>query len=115
MKPNAGVRGLIATALVQFTLSDPDRARRAAALASIAKDPTAESLEPLRAAIDGETDPVLKARKLRLERLLTLRFDADPAARVAAIDSFGADLGLDLRASAVAACRHAQGCGDQPP
>jgi urea transport system permease protein len=24
LKPNAGVRGLIAAALVQFTLSDPD-------------------------------------------------------------------------------------------
>jgi len=99
LKPNAGVRGLIATALVQFTLSDPDRAKRAAALDSIAKDPKAESLEPLRAAIEGETDPALKAQKQRLERLLTLRFDPDSAARVAAIESFGADIGLDLRAA----------------
>lgn len=99
MKPNAGVRGLIASALVQFTLSDPDPARRAEALASIAQDPTPESLDPLRAAIESETDPRLKAQKQRLERLLTLRFDPDPAARVAAINSFGADLGLDLRAA----------------
>ena len=28
LKPNAGVRGLIATALVQFTLSDPDPVKR---------------------------------------------------------------------------------------
>jgi urea transport system permease protein len=97
LRPNAGVRGLIASALVAFTLSDPDRAKRVAALDSIAANPNAESLEPLRAAIEGETDPALKARKQRLERLLTLRFDADPAVRVAAIDSFGADLGLDLR------------------
>ncbi len=33
LKPNAGVRGLIETALVQFTLSDPDPTRRADALA----------------------------------------------------------------------------------
>ena len=39
----------------------------------------------------------LAAQKARLERFLTLRFDPDSAARVAAIDSFGADLGLDLR------------------
>ncbi|MFO1201473.1 MAG: urea ABC transporter permease subunit UrtB [Tabrizicola sp.] len=99
LKPNAGVRGLIATALVQFTLSDPDPAKRAAALASIAQDPTAEALEPLRAAIADEDDPALKAQKERLERLLTLRFDADSAARVAAIEGFGGDLGLDLRAA----------------
>jgi urea transport system permease protein len=97
LKPNAGVRGLIATALVQFNLSNPDAAKRKAALASIALDPTPEALEPLRAAIAGEEDPTLKAQKERLERLLTLRFDPDSAARVAAIESFGADLGLDLR------------------
>lgn len=97
LKPNAGVRGMIATAVVQFTLSDPDPAKRLAALQSIAKDPKVEALAPLRAAIDGEPDAVLKAQKQRLERLLTLRFDADPVARVAAINSFGADLGLDLR------------------
>lgn len=97
LKPNAGVRGLIATALVQFTLSDPDRAARAAALESIARDPKPDHLEPLRAAIAGEDDPVLLAQKTRLERLLTLRYDPDSAARIAAIEGFGADLGLDLR------------------
>ncbi|WP_295071488.1 urea ABC transporter permease subunit UrtB [Tabrizicola sp.] len=99
LKPNAGVRGLIATALVQFTLSDPDPVKRQEALTSIAQDPTAEALEPLRAAIASEADPAMKAQKERLERLLTLRFDPASEARVAAIDSFGADLGLDLRAA----------------
>ena len=96
-KPNAGVRGLIATALVQFILSDPDMTKRQAALDSIAKDPKAEALGPLRASIPTEPDPVLAAQKARLERLLTLRFDPDSAERVRAIESFGADLGLDLR------------------
>ena len=99
LKPNAGVRAMIATALVQFTLSDLDPAKRAAALLSIAKDPNADALAPLRAAIDGEDDPGLKSQKMRLERLLTLRFDTDSAARIAAISSFGADLGLDLRSA----------------
>jgi urea transport system permease protein len=97
LRPNSGVRGLIASALVRFQLSDPDRARRVDALTSIARDPQADHLVPLRAAIDTEPDPALKAEKARLERLLTLRFDPDSAARVAAIDGFGADLGLDLR------------------
>jgi urea transport system permease protein len=99
LKPNAGVRGLIETALVQFTLSDPDPARRAEALTSIARDPTAEALEPLRASLATETDSALKAQKERLERFLTLRFDPDPAARVAAIESLGADISLDARAA----------------
>ena len=94
LKPNAGVRGLIATALVQFTLSDPDPAVRAGALTSIARDPTADALEPLRASLATEADPALKAEKTRLERFLTLRFDPDPAARVAAIESLGADTSL---------------------
>ncbi|MGO4908487.1 urea ABC transporter permease subunit UrtB [Pseudorhodobacter sp. W20_MBD10_FR17] len=99
LKPNAGVRGLIATALVQFNLSAKDAGKRAAALDSIATDPTPDALTPLRASIEGEPDAALKAQKLRLERLLTLRFDPDSAARVAAIESFGADTQLDLRAA----------------
>jgi urea transport system permease protein len=97
LKPNAGVRGMIATALVQFTLSDPDPAKRRAALDSIGQDPKFEALAPLRASIDAEDDPGLRAQKIRLERLLTLRFDPDSMARVAAIYGFGADIGLDLR------------------
>jgi urea transport system permease protein len=99
LKPNAGVRGLISTALVQFTLSDPNRAARVAALTSIARDPAPEHLEPLRGSIEGEDDPVLRAQKQRLERLLTMRFDPDPQARVAAIEGFGNDSGLDVRAA----------------
>lgn len=97
LKPNSGVRGLIATALVQFTLSDPDRSKRAAALASIARDAAPEALTPLRASIATETDAGLKVQKLRLERLLTVQFDPDPAARIAAIEGFKGDLGLDVR------------------
>jgi urea transport system permease protein len=99
LKPNAGVRSLIATALVQFTLSDPDTAVRERALTSIARDPTAEALDPLRASLATEADPVLKTRKERLERFLTLRFDPDPTARVAAIESLGSDTSLDVRAA----------------
>ncbi len=99
LKPNAGVRGLIAAALVRFTLTDPNPARRAEALTSIARDPTAETLEPLRASIADEADPALKVQKERLERFLTLRFDPDPAARVKAIESLGADTALDTRAA----------------
>ena len=99
LKPNAGVRGLIETALVQFTLSDPDPTRRAAALTSIARDPTQEALEPLRASFETEDNPALKAQKLRLERFLTLRFDPDPAARVVAIEGLGGDISLDSRAA----------------
>jgi urea transport system permease protein len=99
LKPNAGVRGLISTALVQFTLSDPNRAARAAALTSIARDPEPEHLEPLRGSIEGEDDPALRAQKQRLERLLTMSFDPDSAARVAAIEGFGSDSGLDVRAA----------------
>ena len=99
LRPNSGVRGVIANALVQFQLSDPDPARRADALTTIARDPAPELLDPLRASIEAETDPALRAQKDRLNRLLTLRFDPDPATRIAAIESFSGDLGLDLRAA----------------
>ncbi|TKD17881.1 urea ABC transporter permease subunit UrtB [Rhodobacter capsulatus] len=99
IKPNAGVRGLIASALIQFQLSDPDPTQRLAALTALARDGAAEHLAPLAASLDAEPDPAIKAQKERLLGLLTIRFGATPAARVAAIKSFGADLGLDFRAS----------------
>jgi urea transport system permease protein len=96
IRPNSGVRGLIASALVTFQLDDPDPSQRAAALTSIARSPEASHLDALRAALD-DADPALAGQKARLERLLTLRFDPDSAARVGAIEGFGADLGIDLR------------------
>ncbi|MGA0543170.1 urea ABC transporter permease subunit UrtB [Neotabrizicola sp. VNH66] len=97
LKPNAGVRELIAAALVQFTLSDPDPARRAQALESIARNPDAAHLEPVRESIAVETDPVLKSRKERLARILALRFGETPAERIEAIESFHGDIALDTR------------------
>ena len=43
--------------------------------------------------------PELKAQKQRLERLLTIGFDEDTAARVAAIKEMSGDLGVDVRAA----------------
>jgi urea transport system permease protein len=99
LKPNSGVRGLIAGALVQFQLSDPNPARRLEALTAIARAPEDGHLPALRAAISGEGDADILFQKQRLERLLTLQYDPDPAARIAAIDGFGSDIGLDLRAA----------------
>ncbi|MFV0336265.1 MAG: urea ABC transporter permease subunit UrtB [Tropicimonas sp.] len=97
LRPNSGVRALIAGALVQFQLSDPDPARRAAALEAIARQAEPGHLDVLRNA-DAETDPALAARRDRLTRLLTIRFDPDSAARIAAIESFGTDTGADFQA-----------------
>jgi len=95
LRPNAGVRGLIASALVQFQLVDPDPAARTAARDAIARNSTPEHLPLIRAALAIAPDPGLE----RLERLLTIRFDPDPAKRVAAIESFGSTLSLDVRAA----------------
>lgn len=46
LKPNSGVRGVIATALVQFQLLDPDPARRVEALEAVQRDPEASHLAP---------------------------------------------------------------------
>ncbi len=98
LKPNSGIRGLIASALVQFQLNAPDPAERETALLAIERDADASHLNALRASIDGESDPPLKARKTRLERLLTIRFGENDAERIEAIESFSGDLGVDLRA-----------------
>jgi urea transport system permease protein len=99
IKPNSGVRAMIASTLVQFQLSDPDPERRMQALNALERSPDASHLSVLRGAIETEPDPVLKARKERLERLLTIQFGDNEAARIAAIESFSRDTGVDARAA----------------
>ncbi len=98
LKPNSGIRGMIGAALVQFQLSDPDPDNRIKALLSIERDAQESHLAALRASLDGEPDPAIKARKARLERLLTIEFGETDEERIAAIEGFGGDLGVDLRA-----------------
>ncbi|WP_237168308.1 urea ABC transporter permease subunit UrtB [Paracoccus shandongensis] len=98
LRPNSGVRGVIDSALVAGEISSPDPARRAAALASIARDGTADHLAALRAAAP-EADPALAAQRARVTSLLAIRFDPDPAARVRAIEGMAGDVGLDFRAA----------------
>jgi urea transport system permease protein len=97
LKPNSGIRAVMASALVQFQLSDPNRDQRAAALTSIQRNPEEGNLAPLRASIASETDPALRAQKEWLVRLLTARFDPDTEARVAAIEALSSSSGLDVR------------------
>jgi urea transport system permease protein len=99
LKPNSGIRGLIAAALVQFQLRDPEPRARARALSAIERDADASHLGALRAVVGDEADLALKARMARLERLLTIRFGETDEERIEAIESFKGDLGLDVRAA----------------
>ncbi|QOL79473.1 urea ABC transporter permease subunit UrtB [Pseudooceanicola spongiae] len=99
LKPNSGIRAVIAVALVKFQLTDPNPAKRAEALDAIERNGEQSHLAPLRDSIASETDPGLKARKEHLETLLTIRFDADTATRIAAIEKVAGDTGVDVRAT----------------
>jgi urea transport system permease protein len=99
IKPNAGVQSVVTGALVQFQLSDSDPVRRAAVLGELERKADAAQLAPLRVSIEGETDPGLKVRKQRLERLLTVRFATTPDERVAAIKSLEGDIAVDVRST----------------
>ena len=98
LKPNSGIQGLIGNALVQFQLMDPDPARRMDALTALSRDAEASHLAPLRASIEGESDPAIKTRKERLERLLTISYGESDEERIEAIKSVSTDLGVDVRA-----------------
>ncbi len=99
LRPNGGVRSLIGAALVQFQLSDPDPATRREALAAIARDAEESHLAALRGSLEGEEDAGILAAKQRLERILAITYEDAEALRVAAIESFAGDIGLDVRAA----------------
>ena len=98
LKPNSGVRSMIAAALVRFQLTDDVPAQRIAALEAIERNPDASHLAVLRGRVENESVPEIKSRIQRLERLLTIRFDKDTASRTAAINSFSGDTNVDVRA-----------------
>ncbi len=115
LKPNSGVRAVIASALVEFQLSDPDPARRIAALTAIERAANQTHLDPLRQSIEAEPDPAIKARKIRLERLITIRFGSNAENRIAAIKGFAGDLGVDARAALNPLLQTRLGFSEGPP
>ncbi len=97
IRPNAGVRREINSALVSYELVHPDRERRIAALASIARSPDAEQIAPLMAARDTEEDPRIIQRMDRLLDLLNARFATDSATRIDAIEGLRGDISTEAR------------------
>ncbi|MGI1661601.1 urea ABC transporter permease subunit UrtB [Palleronia sp. KMU-117] len=98
IRPNGGVRREIAAALVRFQLSDPDPARRSAALDAILRSPSADQIEPLAASIEDDPDAAIRARKELIVTRLTARFGETLDDRIAAIEALGGDLSVDSRA-----------------
>lgn len=98
IKPNGGVRKEIASALVQFQLSDPDLTRRTDAVTAIARNMSGSMLAPLLGSIEGEPDTELKARKEQLANYLSARFSEDADQRIAAIQNISSDLSVEGRA-----------------
>ncbi len=99
LKPNSGIQGLIASALVKFQLNDPDPAKRRDALAALARNGNERHLPILRESIEAEPSARIRQQKERLERLLTISFGASDAERIEAMDHFRGDLAVDVRAA----------------
>ncbi|MGB1768694.1 MAG: urea ABC transporter permease subunit UrtB [Paracoccaceae bacterium] len=99
IKPNSGIRNLIASALVRFQLSDPDPNVRLVALKAIERQPTQDALTALRTSTRDEKDIKIKEIKERLERLLTISFDPNQNAKLEAIKQVSGDLDISVRAT----------------
>ena len=97
IRANAGVRRVIAAALVPLELNAPTIGRRAAALDAISRSADASQIAPLAASIADEPDPALRLRKERLLLLLTAQFGSDRAERLAAIAALGGDTSIEAR------------------
>ncbi|VVT03820.1 Branched-chain amino acid ABC transporter, permease protein [Roseovarius sp. EC-HK134] len=115
IRPNSGVRGVIAAALVPFELNAPDPARRAAALDAIARSGDASQIDPLSKSIETETDPALKQRKERLLTLLTAQFASALPYRLAAIEGLAGDISIEARSVLNQLTVRAQGVGTALP
>ncbi|MCC5961509.1 MAG: urea ABC transporter permease subunit UrtB [Rhodobacteraceae bacterium] len=97
IRVNAGVRREIEGALVTFELLAPDRARRMAAVRTIARSPEADHIPVLESALSEEEDGAVATRMARVLDLLNARFASDSATRVAAIDALSGDITTEAR------------------
>ena len=97
IKPNSGVRALISSALINFQLSNTDPLIRSATLENLARNPKEKFRELLNEVIKKETDPNLKNQMIRLEKILTIKFEKNIDDRQKAIFALNDDLGIDVR------------------
>jgi urea transport system permease protein len=99
LRPNRGVQGVIASALVQFQLTAADPAQRLIALEAIDDDPDETHLPLVRDLLEGETDPAVRASAEILLPKLVIAFADDDTARVAAIESLAGNVSIAARAT----------------
>ena len=97
IKPNSGVRALISSALINFQLLNNDPLVRLKTVENLARNPKEEFREILNDAITKETNADLKNRMIRLEKILTAKFEKDLSERKKVISSLSNDLGIDVR------------------
>lgn len=97
IKPNSGVRALISSALINFQLLNNDPLIRLKTVENLARNPKEEFREILNDAIKKETNADLKDRMIRLEKILTVKFEKDLSERKKVISSLSDDLGIDVR------------------
>ena len=97
IKPNSGVRALISSALINFQLLNNDPLVRLKTVENLARNPKEEFREILNDAITKETNADLKDRMIRLEKILTAKFEKDLSERKKVISSLSNDLGIDVR------------------
>ena len=99
LRPNGGVRRVIAGAMVQFQLAAEDPAARLAALEAIDDDPDESHLPLVAERLELEEDAdVLAALEILYPKLI-IEFAEDDAARVEAIEALAGNVSLAARAT----------------
>jgi urea transport system permease protein len=105
IKVNNGLRGKIRTAIGQLTLLSPDRAIRLSAAQSVLKTADPNTIDLLKEALAGETDPQIKAVMELAVAVIVLKTDApldEKRAAIATVASHGDRDALTVLTSALA-------------
>jgi urea transport system permease protein len=99
LRPNGGVRRVIAGALVQFQLASPDPAERLAALETVEDRPDESYLPLIEARLEAEEDPAIRARLEVVLPALQIAFAEDDPTRIAAIEGLAGNVSIAARAT----------------
>ncbi|HEY0833043.1 MAG TPA: urea ABC transporter permease subunit UrtB [Azospirillum sp.] len=94
---NNALRSALASAMGTLEIASPDPARRRAAVDSMARDSSPETVARLRAALERETDAGVKAAMTQILARLSLAH-TDPVSRLKAIQELSASPSPEVRA-----------------
>ena len=115
IKPNSGVRSKISNALIGFQLQNKDVKIRSKSLETLARKFNPKYLNPLKNAIEKETDPIIKKRMSELLVFGTIKYSTSIRDKLDSLKTLSGNLSIEARGAIASLLQSKVYVGDKKP